>query len=109
MNTPAWAVAMLCGATLLCGCSGNMTNGSRYKPLEGTSFFPDGSSSRPLPAHTVARGQLDENEQFYQGKIGTNLITSLPIPVTLELLGRGQERFDIYCSMCHGRTGEGNG
>jgi hypothetical protein len=86
-----------------------MTNGSRYKPLEGTSFFPDGSSARPLPAHTVARGHLDENEQFYQGKTGTNLIAALPLPVTLELLQRGQERFNIYCSVCHGRTGEGNG
>ncbi len=66
-------------------------------------------ASRPLPAHTVARGQLDEDEVFYTGKIGTNLVTSFPVPVTRETLLRGQDRFDIYCAPCHGRTGEGNG
>lgn len=66
-------------------------------------------ASRPLVAHTVARGHLDEDEAFYTGKIGTNLVTTFPIPITREVLERGRERFEIYCSVCHGRTGEGNG
>ena len=66
-------------------------------------------ASRPLVSHTVARGELQEDEAFYTGKIGTNLVTTLPVPATRELLERGRERFEIYCSVCHGRTGEGNG
>ena len=66
-------------------------------------------ASRPVVMHTVARGQLNEDEAFYTGKIGTNLVTTFPVPVTQELLERGRERFEIYCSVCHGRTGEGNG
>jgi mono/diheme cytochrome c family protein len=93
----------------LAGCSGNMTNDSRLKPLEAAKFFPNNSSARPLPAHTVARGHLDEDEFFYAGKVGTNLVASFPSPVTRQILERGRERFDIYCSVCHGRTGEGNG
>ncbi len=66
-------------------------------------------ASRPLVPHTVARGQLDADETFYRGKVGTNLVEEFPIPITRQTLERGQERFNIYCSPCHGRTGEGNG
>jgi mono/diheme cytochrome c family protein len=66
-------------------------------------------ASRPLVPNTVARGQLNENEEFFTGKKGTNLVTALPVTLNRELLERGRERFEIYCSMCHGRTGEGNG
>ena len=66
-------------------------------------------ASRPIVMHTVARGHLEEDDVFYRGKIGTNLVTTFPMPVTRELLERGRERYDIYCSVCHGRTGEGNG
>jgi hypothetical protein len=80
------------------------------RPLERSDFFRDNRmASRPLPPHTVARGHLDEDEAFYTGKIGTNLVTTFPIPVTREFLLRGQERFDIYCAPCHARTGDGNG
>ena len=66
-------------------------------------------ASRPVVPHTVARGQLDADEALYTGKIGTNLVETFPFPITREVLERGRERFDIYCSPCHGRTGEGNG
>lgn len=66
-------------------------------------------ASRPLVAHTVARGHLEADEVLYTGKIGTNLVETFPFPITREVLERGHERFDIYCSPCHGRTGEGNG
>jgi mono/diheme cytochrome c family protein len=80
------------------------------KPLAENDFFRDNQmASRPLPAHTVARGHLDADAVFYQGKLGTNLVDVFPIAVTRETLERGRERFEIYCSACHGRTGDGNG
>jgi cytochrome c553 len=92
------------------GCRRDMFLQPSEKPLERSAFFRDNEmASRPLPAHTVARGQLDEDEAFYRGMIGTNLITQFPMPITREVLLRGQERFNIYCAPCHGRTGEGNG
>ena len=80
------------------------------KPLERSDFFRDNRmASRPLPPHTIARGHLDEDEAFYTGKIGPNLVTTFPFPITRSVLLRGQERFDIYCAPCHGRTGDGHG
>jgi cytochrome c553 len=94
----------------LTGCRRDMFLQPSEKPLERSDFFRDNDmASRPLPAHTVARGQLDEDEAFYRGMIGTNLVTQFPMPVTREVLLRGQERFNIYCAPCHGRSGEGNG
>jgi mono/diheme cytochrome c family protein len=57
----------------------------------------------------VARGQLEENQAFYKGKVGTNLVQTLPIALSREVLERGRERYNIYCAVCHGATGEGNG
>jgi mono/diheme cytochrome c family protein len=97
---------------LLCatGCRRDMFSQPSERPLERSSLFRDNKmASRPLPAHTVARGQLEDDDAFYAGKIGTNLVAAFPIPVTRELLARGQERFNIYCAPCHGRTGDGNG
>jgi mono/diheme cytochrome c family protein len=92
------------------GCRRDMFLQPSEKPLERSDFFRDNQmASRPLPAHTVARGQLEEDEAFYTGKIGQNLVAEFPLPITREVLQRGQERFDIYCAPCHGRTGEGNG
>ena len=66
-------------------------------------------SVRRLPAHTIARGQLQEDELFYTGHVDGKPVDLFPMPVTHELLERGQQRYDIYCSVCHGRTGQGNG
>ena len=66
-------------------------------------------ASRPIVAHTVARGELNEDEAFYTGKIGTNLVKEFPMPITREVLERGQQRFEIYCAACHDRTGDGHG
>ncbi len=66
-------------------------------------------ASRPLVANTVARGHLEADQAFYTGKLGTNLVETFPFPITRDVLERGHERFDIFCSPCHGRTGEGNG
>ncbi len=103
-----WLLLLLTAAAV--GCRRDMFQQPYSKPLKPSDFFQDNHmASRPLVAHTVARGHLDEDEAFYTGKIGTNLVDAFPVPVTQELLDRGQERFDIYCSPCHGRTGEGDG
>ncbi len=92
------------------GCRRDMFQQPYSKPLNPSDFFQDNHmASRPLLAHTVARGHLQADEAFYTGKLGTNLVETFPFPVTQEVLARGRERFDIYCSPCHGRTGEGNG
>jgi hypothetical protein len=91
-------------------CRRDMFQQPFSKPLEPSDFFQDNHmASRPLVPHTVARGHLDADEVYYTGKIGTNLVEAFPFPITREVLERGHERFDIYCSPCHGRTGEGNG
>src|SRR5437870_3401854 len=92
------------------GCRRDMFNQPYEKPLERSEFFQDNHmASRPLVANTVARGHLEEDEAFYTGKIGTNLIETFPVPITREVLERGRERFEIYCAPCHARTGDGTG
>ncbi len=96
---------------LLPGCELRqaMYNQPRYKAMAASSFFPDGRSARNPVAGTIARGQLRLDKHFYEGKGDTGLATTLPMPLTEKLLERGQQRFDIYCSPCHDRTGRGNG
>lgn len=91
------------------GCQQQMADQPRYEPLQRSTFFGDERSARPLLPDTVARGHLDADAAFYTGKSGGQLISTLPVPLTLEFLERGQGRFNIYCSPCHDRTGSGNG
>ncbi|MDQ2868690.1 MAG: cytochrome c [Verrucomicrobiota bacterium] len=91
------------------GCRKGMVDQQHLKPLAEENFFKDGAGSRTMPAHTVARGQLRDDAQFFTGKIDNQLVATFPATVTREMIARGRERFDIYCAVCHGRTGEGNG
>jgi len=81
----------------------------KYQPLERSRFFEDGRASRPLPAGTVARGHLREDTLLYTGKAGNQFVDRIPIPITKEVLLRGQERFNVFCSPCHDRIGAGLG
>jgi mono/diheme cytochrome c family protein len=94
---------------LAAGCRQQMADQPRYRPLQQSTFFGDDRSARPLPPGTVAQGQLKADERFSTGKSGGALVTTLPVPLTRELLARGQERFNIFCSPCHDRTGNGGG
>jgi mono/diheme cytochrome c family protein len=94
----------------LAGCRQDMHDQPRIEPLAESAFFADGAGARPLPAHTVARGQLRADGPLHTGQAADgSLLTELPMPLTREVLVRGQERFDIFCAPCHGRTGEGTG
>jgi mono/diheme cytochrome c family protein len=86
-----------------------MADQGRYEPLEASDFFNDGRSARPFVAGTVARGQLKTDEHFYTGKVNGQLATTFPFPVTGEVLDRGQERYNIFCTPCHDSLGTGLG
>jgi Cytochrome C oxidase, cbb3-type, subunit III len=100
---------MMLGLFLLAGCRQKMADQPRYEPLVRSTFFGDERSARPLVEGTVARGQLRTDEQLYEGKQGGKLVDSFPFPVTLAVLSRGRERYDIFCSPCHDRVGTGQG
>jgi len=103
------AAALLLVAAAATGCRQDMHNQPKYIPLRDSDFFRDGSSARPLPEDTVARGTLQDDAVFYTGKSSNAEVTELPIPLTKELLDRGEQRFNIYCAPCHDRTGNGQG
>jgi mono/diheme cytochrome c family protein len=96
-------------AVALAGCRQDMHDNPRYEPLEASTFFADGRASRTFVANTVARGTLREDSHLYQGRVNGQLATTFPMPVTAQTMARGQERFNVFCAPCHGRTGTGNG
>lgn len=104
------AVCALTAATLLtAGCRQDMHNQPKFIPQRGTDFYPDGRSARPQVENTVARGQMHEGEYFYTGMQNGKEGDGIPFPVTMAVLERGQERFNIYCTPCHSRVGNGAG
>ena len=109
---PRLRAGMLAVAALACmtsACRQDMHNQPKYRPLREAPFFADHRSERPLIAGTIARGKLDEDKLLTTGKDGDKSSAVFPFPVTAELVARGRERFNIFCSPCHGRTGEGRG
>lgn len=106
-------------AALLTGCRQDMHNQPRYKPLAGTDFFGDGRSARPEVADTVAWGRISVaqpdpaflrlDQARYTGKVNGEDVNYFPFPIAKADLDRGQERYNIYCSPCHSRIGDGNG
>jgi len=91
-------------------CRQDMHDQPKYIPLRPSDFFGDGRSERPLLEGTVARGHLKDDVAFYTGKGPDGKpVDGFPFPVTKEVLDRGQNRFNIYCTPCHGHLGNGNG
>lgn len=104
------ALLAVVGAALCAtACRQDMQDQPRYKPFAATDFFGDGRSARPTIDDTVARGQLHLDEARYTGKENGQDIDYFPIQITRADVARGQERFDIFCSPCHGRLGDGRG
>jgi mono/diheme cytochrome c family protein len=110
------AVALAAAGVLLLvsGCRQDMQNQPKLIPQRGSVVFADHRGARPQVVNTVARGQLHEDSYFYTGVVqGANGYreerNELPFPVSVEVLRRGQERFNIYCTPCHSRVGNGLG
>ena len=91
------------------GCRQDMHDQPRYRPLRESRFFANASSARPIVDGTIARGTLQTDTAFFTGKNGALFVNELPFPLTKEVVDRGEERFNIYCTPCHGPTGAGNG
>ncbi len=121
MNRPTFIAALL-AVVLLAGCRGaisekppvhvnmNMDNQPRFDPQEANPFFADGRAMRPPVPGTVARGMLKDDTRFYLGRAAAgDFVPQMPVPVTRELLLRGRERYDIFCAVCHGKAGDGQG
>ncbi len=121
------AYAIFCVTTLgFTGCYQQMAQQPKLKPQDPSAFWMDGRSTRPLVTGTVARGQLREDAWYFTGKVkglppapSTDKIPAaevlaqyadtFPEPVTEAMLKRGQQRYNIYCNVCHGQTGAADG
>ena len=109
-------------ALLLGGCRGslkedppihinpNMDAMERFEAQEANPFFEDGRAMRPPVPGTVARGMLREDVAFHTGRNADGgYVQVMPVEYTVEFANRGRERYDIYCSVCHGVAGDGQG
>ncbi len=90
-------------------CRQDMQDQPKYKPLGQNTFYPDGRNSRPVPANTIAIDELNDTDPYHTGMSNGAFLETIPAAVDLKLLNRGRDRYDIYCSPCHGRLGDGNG
>ena len=86
-----------------------MQNQPKMIPQRGTHFFTDGRSSRPQVEHTVARNEVDVDDYFHTGILNGKEQDAMPFPVNAQVMARGQERYNIYCTPCHSRVGNGQG
>ncbi len=99
------------GALILSGCNTDMWRQPKQEPLDESEFFADHAANRPLVPGTIPRGHLREDDAFFAGAANGKWLDGFPdgVKVDKALLLRGQERFNIYCSPCHGRLGDGQG
>ena len=123
---------LLLGLIVITGCRRDMQDQPKMKPYRGTSFFGDGTSMRQPIDGTIPRGQLRSNTEYFTGKKANapratatpatqqptasaqantypDDIDTFPFPVTKEVVDRGRERYEIFCTACHGLTGNGDG
>ena len=114
MSERALIFSALSAILLISGCRQDMHNQPKMIPQRGSDFFADHRGARPQIVNTVARGQLQADSYFYTGVVqGANGYREekdqLPFPASMEVLERGQERFNVYCTPCHSRVGNGKG
>jgi hypothetical protein len=108
-NSNSRRFALACAAAsfiLLAGCSlkQDMAEQPKNRPLSPSDFFVDGRSARPLVENTVARGSVLDDEMIVSKESNV-----FPLPLSQELLERGENRYQIFCTPCHGLQGDGNG
>ena len=117
---------LLVAVCLGAACRRDMQDQPKMKPYRGTSFFGDGMSMRQPIQGTIPRGFLRTDTELFTGKksgssaasAATTATTTnpypddtdtFPFPITKEIVVRGRERYEIFCSVCHGLTGNGDG
>lgn len=111
----ALGLTVLGGSALLSGCHIDMWEQPKMKAYYESDFYTDRQASRAVPDGTIARGRLRTDDAFTTGKEGTKFIAQLPAEAVQSfggpkaMLDRGQDRYTVYCSPCHGTTGNGNG
>ena len=103
------AMSAMAATLVLVGCRQDMHNQPKFIPQRGTTFFASGRSARPQVENTIARSQNHEDRYFYTGIDNGKEGDGLPVPLTEATIERGQERFNIYCTPCHSRVGNGVG
>lgn len=96
-------------AVVTAGCRQDMHDAPRYEAFEASATFADNRASRTPPVGTVPRGWLRDDEALYTGKLAGQLVDEFPFAIAHADLVRGQQRFNIYCTPCHGALGDGNG
>ncbi len=109
MSSASLKKILVCAGAVFCfaflgGCRQDMADQPKFKPLAPTDFFGDGRSERPLVEHTVPRGAIADDALVIPKDSN-----AFPLPVTQELLQRGRDRYQIFCTPCHGLQGDGNG
>jgi hypothetical protein len=106
-----WLVGLLIALILLTGCTLTMRDQPRYDTFEPGPFFADNLSARPSVPDTVARDEVYLNSHLYTGlaKRSNDFAPTFPFTITQEVLERGQERYEIFCTPCHGSVGDGQG
>jgi mono/diheme cytochrome c family protein len=102
-------VVVATGALLSGACRQDMHDAPRVEAYEATDAFADGLGNRQLVEGTVARGWLNDDELLATGRVGGEVSADFPFAVTRDVLERGQQRYNAYCTPCHGRTGRGDG
>jgi mono/diheme cytochrome c family protein len=106
----AVAAALLASGLLLAACQKEMRDLGRIRPYESNAFFLNEQSARPLPEGVLAVEGMPEDEPYFTGRDEAgDLLATAPVSVTMEILETGRERYDIFCSPCHGLNGYGEG
>lgn len=118
----SFVTGLMLVALLLAGCRGTQSEDppfhmnldmdfqQKFGPQEANPFFEDNAAMRTPVAGTVPRGELRDSSALYRGRTEAgDYVEQIPISVNREVLERGQDRYDIHCSVCHGKTGAGNG
>jgi cytochrome c553 len=100
---------IVAASAALGACRQDMHDAPRYDPLERGPFFNDGRASRTPVPNTVPRGLIREDRHMFEGVVDGKPAETFPMAVTPAVMARGQDRFNVYCAPCHGRTGEGDG
>jgi mono/diheme cytochrome c family protein len=112
LNAKTRIVVAACGlaaSVLVAGCRQDMHDQPKFKPYAKSDFYADQRSARPLVDGTIARGHLNEDTLLVTGKVDGKPAAVFPFAITKAVMDRGHERYDIFCSPCHSRTGMGDG